>query len=155
MEKKFITKEQQEKVSNRLVLNFGILLAGALIMLYVYNFAAAGYSNQLENVLGVLGIVFAVAGIAFLVLGYTKLPKLKNYSAIFFGAFIPCALVSYFQKIPFLYNRFPDFSAKNAVVVTLVLMALYFIVFSVYTAIYSATHTVLVEKRIIHHKKKR
>ncbi len=155
MEKKFITKEQKEKVSNRLVLNFGILLAGALIMLYVYNFTVSGYSLEVKNVLGVLGIILAVIAIAMLVLGFTKYPKFKNYSAIPFGAFIPCALISYFHKIPFLSSAFPTFSATHAIIITLLLMALYFIVLCVYTGIYMATHKVIVEKKVIHHKKKK
>lgn len=155
MEKKFITKEQQERVSNRLVLNFGILLAGALVMLYIYNFTAAGYQAQVKSVLGVLGIVFLAIAIAMLVLGFKKYPKLKNYSAIPFGAFIPCALISYFHKVPFLSAKLPAFSAENAVVLTLILMAVYFVVLAIYTGIYSATHTVLVEKKKIHHKKKK
>lgn len=155
MEKKFITKEQKEKVSNRLVLNFGILLAGALIMLYVYNFSASGYPLEVKSVLGVLGIIFAVVAIAMLVLGLTKYPKIKNYSAIPFGAFIPCAIISYFHKIPFLTSAFPTFSITHAVILTLILMAVYFIVLCVYTGVYIATHPVLVEKKKIQHKKKK
>lgn len=155
MEKKIITKEQSERVGNRLVLNFGILLAGALILLYVYNFAQAGYPVQVKNVLGVLGIVFLVLAIAMLVLGFKKFPKLKNFSAIPFGAFVPCALISYFHKVPFLSNALPGFTIQNAIVVTLILMAVYFIALAVYTGIYNATHTVLVEKKKIQHKKKR
>ena len=155
MEKKFITKEQSEKVSNRLVLNFGILLAAALILLYVYNFASAGYPMQVKNVLFVLGIVFLVIGAAMLVLGFKKFPKLKNYSAIPFGAFVPCALVSYFHKIPFLSKAWPGFTIQNAIVVTLILMAVYFVALAVYTAIYTKTHPVLVEKKKIQHKKKK
>ena len=155
MEKKFITKEQSERVGNRLVLNFGILLAGALLLLYVYNFAAAGYPVQVKNVLGVLGIMFLVLAIAMLVLGFKKFPKLKNFSAIPFGAFIPCALVSYFHKVPFLTKALPGFTIQNAIVVTLILMAVYFVALAVYTGIYNATHTVLIEKKKIQHKKKR
>lgn len=155
MEKKIITKEQSERVGNRLVLNFGILLAGALILLYVYNFAAAGYPVQVKNVLGILGIVFLVFAITMIVLGFKKFPKLKNYSAIPFGAFIPCALISYFHKVPFLSNALPGFTIQNAIITTFILMAVYFVALAVYTGIYNATHTVLVEKKKIHHKKKK
>mgnify|MGYP003294514755 CR=1 FL=1 len=155
MEKNFITKEQKEKVSNRLVLNFAVLLVGALAMLYVYNFATAGYPLQVKSVLGVLGIIFLVLGILMLVLGYLKCPKLKNYSAIPFGAFVPCALVSYFHKVPFLTAKFPAFSITNAVVITFILMALYFVVLAIYTAIYLAKHPVLSDKKKIQHKKKK
>lgn len=155
MKKTFITKEQSEKANNRLVLNFGILLAGALVLLYVYNFAQAGYPVQVKNVLGVLGIVFLVLAVAMLILGFKKWPKLKNYSAIPFAAIVPCALISYFHEIPFLSNALPGFTIQNAIIVTLILMAVYFVVLAVYTGIYSATHTVLVEKKKIQHKKKK
>ncbi|MBQ3181767.1 MAG: hypothetical protein IJB50_03315 [Clostridia bacterium] len=155
MKKTFLTKEQSEKANNRLVLNFGILLAGALVLLYVFNFAQAGYPVQVKNVLGVLGIVFLVLAVAMLILGFKKWSKLKTYSAIPFAAIVPCALVSYFHKIPFLTNAFPGFTIKNAIIVTLILMAVYFVVLAVYTGIYSATHPVLVEKKKIQHKKKK
>ena len=71
MEKKFITKEQKEKVSNRLILNFALLLAGALILLYVFNFNM-GYPTQVKEVLFVLGIIFALIGIVMLVFGIVK-----------------------------------------------------------------------------------
>ncbi len=155
MKKTVITKEQSERVNNRLILNFGILLAGALILLYVYNFAQAGYPVQVKNVLGILGIVSLVVAVLMLVLGFKKWPKLKIYSTIPFAVIIPCALISYFHKIPFLTNAFPGFTIQNAIVVSLILMAVYFVVLAVYTGIYSATHTVVVEKKKIQHKKKK
>jgi len=110
---------------------------------------------QVKNVLGVLGIIFLVVAVAMLVLGFKKFPKLKNYSAIPFGAFVPCALISYFHKVPFLTNAFPGFTIQNAIIATLILMAVYFVVLAVYTAIYSKTHTVIIEKKKIQHKKKK
>lgn len=149
MEKKFITKEQREKASNRLVLNFGILLAGALILLYIYNFNSA-YPMQIKTFLGVLGIIFALLGIAMLVLGFKKYPKFKTYSALPFGAFIPCALISYVSRLP-IYN----YTTEKAIGISLILMLIYFVVLGIYTAIYLKTHEVLVEKKKIQHKKKR
>lgn len=149
MEKKFITKEQKEKVSNRLVLNFGILLAGALILLYIYNFNSA-YPAQIRTFLGVLGIIFLLLGIAMLVLGFKKNPKYKSYSSLPFGAFVPCALVSYVSRLP-IYG----YTAEKAIGLSLILMLVYFVVLAIYTAIYLKTHQVLVEKKKIQHKKKR
>ena len=149
MEKKFITKEQREKASNRLVLNFGILLAGALILLYIYNFNSA-YPMQIKTFLGILGIIFALLGIAMLVLGFKKCPKFKTYSALPFGAFVPCALVSYVSKFP-IYN----YTTEKAIGLSLILMLVYFVILGIYTAIYLKTHEVLVEKKKIQHKKKR
>lgn len=148
MEKKFITKEQKEKVSNRLVLNFGILLAGALIMLYVYNFVSAGYTSSVKNVLLTLGIIFAVATVATFVLGMKKLPSLKKYSPVTLGVFIACGVVASTKFIP-------AFPIKTAILVVFILMAVYFIVMAIYTAIYLKAHPVLIEKKKIHHKKKR
>ncbi len=153
MEKKFITKEQKEKVNNRLILNFALLLAGTLILLYVFNFNM-GYPTQVKTVLFVLGIIFAVIGIAMLVFGFVKKnTKLKRYSSIFFGAFIPCALVSYVSEIPVVKST--AYSTKTAIGISLILMAVYFVVMAIYTAIYLGTHPVLIEKKKIQHKKKR
>ncbi len=148
MEKKFITKEQKEKVSNRLVLNFGILLAGALIMLYVYNFVSAGYTSSVKNVLLTLGIIFAVLTVVTFVLGMKKFPSLKKYSPVALGAFIACGVVASTKFIP-------SFPIKTSVLVVFILMAVYFIVMAIYTGIYLKTHPVLIEKKNIHHKKKR
>ena len=160
MEKNFITKEQKDKVSNRLVLNFGVLLAGGLILLYVYNFYASGWNTQLLNVLSILGIIFGVAAIAMFVLGLTKCPKTKKYAAIPLGAFIATALIAYLPKFNFFMAGFSNifhkhYSTGMAVVVCLILMAIYFIALSIYTAIYLKKHPVLVEKKKIVHNKKR
>ena len=72
-----MTKEQREKISNRLTLNFGILLCGALIMLYVYNFVVAGYVHETVNFVGIVGILSAVAAIVLFVLGKVKYRKSK------------------------------------------------------------------------------
>lgn len=152
MEKKFITKEQREKANNRLVLNFGILLSGALILLYIYNFNSA-YPIQVKTFLGVLGIIFALLGIAMLILGFKKNPKLKNYSALPFGAFIPCALISYISKLPIAVSH--NYTTEKAIGISLILMLVYFVILGIYTAIYLKTHEVLVEKKKIQHKKKK
>ena len=159
MEKNFITKEQKEKVSNRLVLTFGILLAASLVLLYVYNFYASGWNTQLVKTVGILGIIFAVAAIAMFVFGLKKCPKLKNYASIPLGAFIASAFIAYLPKLDFFMAAFSNIFHKHyttgvAVVVCLILMAIYFIVLAIYTAIYLKNHPVLIEKKKIHHKKK-
>lgn len=148
MEKKFITREQKEKVSNRLVLNFGIVLAGALIMLYVYNFVSAGYWNSVQNVLLVLGIIFGVGAVATFILGKKKCPCLTKYAPILLGSFVVCGIVASTKFIA-------SFPIKTAVISTFIVMAVYFIVMAIYTAIYLKTHTVIIEKKKIVHKKKR
>ena len=153
--KKYMTKEQREKLSNRLVLNFGVLLCGALVMLYVYNFIVAGYTETVINVIGIVGIICALAAIAFFVLGKTKFPKLKNYSAIFLGAFV-AALITYLPKFTFISQAHYIFTHKNAVILVFILMALYYIILSIVTGIILKTHPVAPkEKNIVHSKKRK
>lgn len=146
---KFMTKEQREKVSNRLILNFGILLCGALIMLYVYNFISAGYVNQAQNVVGVIAIISAIAAIVFAVLGKVKNEKLFKWAPVFLGMFIAGA-------ITFLPRLIPALTAKNAVIIVFLLMLVYFIVMAVITAVILKTHPEQPkEKKAIHHAKKK
>ena len=146
---KFMTKEQREHVSNRLILNFGILLCGALIMLYVYNFISAGYVNQAQNVVGVIAIVSAVAAIVFAVLGKTKNEKFLKWAPVFLGMFIAGA-------ITFLPRLIPALTAKNAVIIVFLLMLVYFIVMAVITAVILKKHPEQPkEKKQIHHTKKK
>ncbi len=153
--KNFMTKTEREKRSNRLVLNFGILLCGALIMLYVYNFVNAGYVRQAQNVVGVLAIICAVLAIVMFVLGIKKAPKVKNYSAVALGAAIAGAIV-YAPRFSFVRATLPVFTAKTAVISVFVLMLAYFIVISVVTSIILATHPEEpVEKKKIQHAKKK
>lgn len=148
MEKNFITKEQKEKVSNGLVLDFGLILAGALIMLYVYNFVTAHYVSAVQNFMLVLGIIFAVGAVATFVLGKKKCPKLTKYAPTLLGAFVVAGVVASSKFIP-------TFSAEAAVITTFILLAVYFIVRAIYTGIYLKKHPVLIEKKKIVHKKKR
>lgn len=152
---KFMTKEQREKISNRLTLNFGILLCGALIMLYVYNFVTAGYVHETANFLGIVGILSAVAAVVLFVLGRVKYPKIKNYSAIFLGIFI-AALIVYAPRITFIANLLPAFTIKTAIIVVFLLMLAYFIVFAIVSGIILKTHPVApVEKKKIQHSKRK
>lgn len=151
--KKVMTREEREKLSNRLILNFGILLCGALIMLYIYNFVSAGYSVPTANTVGVIGIISAVAAIVFFVLGKTKFPKIKNYSAIFLGMFI-AALITYAPRFRFVTKLVPAFTMKTAVISVFVLMLAYFIVLSIVTAVILKTHPEApVEKQKMQHAK--
>lgn len=148
MEKNFITKEQKEKVSNGLVLDFGIVLAAALIMLYVYNFVSAGYVSSVQNVMLVFGIIFAIGAALTFILGKKKCEKLAKFAPVLLGAFVVAGVVASTKFI----SAFP---IKTSVIVTFVLLALYFIVRAIYTGIYLKTHTVIIEKKKIVHKKKR
>lgn len=146
-----MTKEERENVSNRLVLNFGILLLGALIMLYIYNFLNAGYTKQTATVVGVVGIISIIAAIVMFVVGKIKKHKILNYSAIPFGMFI-AALITYFPR----FNLISGFTMKNAVILVFILMLAYFIVLTIINAIILKTHPEApVEKKIKHAKGKK
>ncbi len=152
--KNYITKEQREKLSNRVVLNFGVLLCGALVMLYVYNFLIANYTSSTLNFVGVVGIISLIATIVFFVLGKTKFPKMKNYSGIFLGAFI-AALIVYASKFGFITKLIPAYTAENAVILVFILMAVYFVAFAIATAIYLKLHPEMPSEKKIQHKKKK
>ena len=122
---KVMTRERKEQLSNRLVLNFGILLGAALVMLYVNNALRSGgtYRSVTYIVLLVLGIIGAVGAVVFFIIGKWKKSKLKNYSAIFLGTFILCAML-YIVK----FNWIPGYTNVISVIAVYVAMALYFIV---------------------------
>lgn len=165
MEKKFITQEQKEKMSNRVVLNFGILLAGALVLLYVYNFYVSGYTLPLMKTLRGLGYIFAVLAAAMFGLSFMKkFSKMRNYAAIPFGGFIATIFLAFLPDFvtyssPFMvqFNNITGrgYTFKMAMLIVIALMVIYFIALSVYTAIYLAKHPVAVQKKKIQHKKKK
>lgn len=148
-----MTKDEREKISNRLTLNFGILLCGALIMLYLYNFVIAGYAHEVANVVGIVGILSAIAAVIMFVLGKKNYPKIKNYSAIFLGMFI-AALIVYLPKLPFMANLLPTFTTITAIIAVFILMLVYFVVLAVVSGIILKTHPEApAEKKKIQHAK--
>lgn len=144
-----MTKNEREKVSNRLILNFGIILAGALIMLYVYNFISAGYVKQAQNVVGVVAIISAVLAIVFAVIGKVKGSNLLKVAPMLLGMFVAGA-------ITFLPRFIPALDAKTAVIIVFLAMLVYFIVMAVITAVILKKHPEQPrEKKQIHHAKKK
>ena len=67
-----LTKERKEQLSNRLVLNFGVLLIGAFLMLYVNGLLRGNYSKLMYTIILVLGILGAVSAVLLFVLGKKK-----------------------------------------------------------------------------------
>ncbi len=149
---KTITKEKQEQLANRLVLNFGILLGVALIMLYVNNALRSfgAYQSVTYTIAFILGIVGVAGAIAFFVLGKTKYPKLKNFSALFLGLFVICAMI-YLAKLAWI----PGYDHITAVITVYISMAVYFIVLSVITAVMMKRPLEKTEKAEIKHAKKK
>lgn len=130
---KYISKERRETLSNRVVIQFGLLLCGALAMLYVYNFLNAGYTSSTITTCGVLAGVGLVAAIVFFVLGLTKCPKMKNWAGVFLGMFICGGAV-------FATKWVTAVSATKVVAGIFVLMLAYFVVLSIATAVYLKKH---------------
>ena len=129
---KEMTKERKEQLSNRLVMNFGILLGASLVMLYVNSALRSGGTYRLVTytVLLILGIIGIIGAIGFFLLGKLKMPKLKNYSAIFLGDAVICAML-YVVK----FNLIPGYDTVASVIAVYLAMALYFVILAVITAI--------------------
>ena len=151
---KTMTRNEREHISNRLILNFGILLGGALVMLYIYNFVNAGYSKQVAYVVGTLGILSLIGAAIFFFVGKKNGSKIKNYSGIFLGAAI-AALITCLPKINFIAKFLSGFTMKNAIVTVFILMLLYFVVLCIVTAVILNTHPEAQEKKKIQHPKKK
>lgn len=125
-----MTKEKREQISNRLVLNFGLLLLGALLMLYVRSAIMSTFSKIAYIVILILGILGLASAIALFVVGKSKKPRLRNYSAVGLGVFVVSALV-YLSKL----NLFSFYTKNIAVATVYIAMLVYFIIMAIYTAV--------------------
>lgn len=124
-------------------------------MLYVFNFINAGYIAQTQNFVGVVAALCLIAAIVLFIIGKKKGTKMANYSAIPFGAAIAGAIV-YLPRINAISEKITLLTAKNAVYLVFILMAVYFIVMAVATAIILKTHPEApAEKKKIQHAKKK
>ena len=145
-----LTKEKKEQLLNRLVLNFGILLIGAFLMLYVNGLLRGSYSKLTYTIILVLGILGAVSAVLLFVLGKKKNLKLKNYSAVGIGVFV-AAIILYISK----FNLFSFYSKSFAVASVYILMLVYFVVLAVYTKIMTSKPLVKDSAVLKKNKKKR
>ncbi|MBE7036297.1 MAG: hypothetical protein E7403_03275 [Ruminococcaceae bacterium] len=146
-----MTRKQKEKLSNRLVLNFGILLAAGLVLLYVNSaFQSYRLANSLYSIIQIVGIIALVLGAYVFIVGKLKKPVIKNYSAIFFGISIGCGIL-YTSK----FRLIPGIQSSNAVIPVYVAMAVYFIVLAIITGIQLKKPLVKTENEKIKHKKKK
>ncbi len=147
-----MTKERKEQLSNRLVLNFGILLLAGLVLLYLNTaLRNGGSARQLAYVIILIaGIVGAALAVFLFVWGMKKNPKVKNYSAIGLGVFVGSALL-YISKL----NLIPSYTNVLAVKVTYIAMAVYFIVMAIIIGIQVRKPLIKDESKKIVHAKKR
>jgi len=148
-----MTREKKEQLTNRLVLNFGILLAGALILLYLNS--ALSSNSMITTVtywiLLVVAILSILLGIFLLVWGIKKKNDAKNYSAVCLGTFV-ASFILYLPKLGWIHA----FNRGKAVATVYILMALYFIVLSIITAIQLRKPLVKsADKKIVHKKKRK
>ncbi len=145
-----MTKEQREKISNRLVLNFGILLAGAFILLYV-NSALQSNSKAttfMYNALPYVAILSIILGLVIFFWGKIKKNNIKNYSAVCLGTLI-ASFILYMPK----FGWIPNFTSSKAVITVYIAMAVYFVVMAIITAV--LLRKPLVKTPVHHTKKKR
>lgn len=125
-----MTKEKREQLSNRLVMNFGVLLVAALLMLYVNSAIKSTFAKQTYVVLLVFAIIGAVGAAFLFIWGLIKKSKAKNYSAIFLGIFIASTIV-YLSN----FSLFAFYTKSFAVVTVYIAIFVYFIIMSIYTSI--------------------
>lgn len=125
-----MTKERKEQLSNRLVLNFGMLLAGALILLYVYNAlrSSATVQNYTYLFLATVAVISIIGAVVLYFVGIKKQTNMKNYSGIFLGTLIGSAAI-YIAKPGWI----PGYSATKAVVYVYIAMVVYFVILSAIT----------------------
>ena len=150
-----MTREKKEQLSNRLVLNFGILLAAGLVLLYVNTALRNGGSARSLAYLIVLitGIVSAVGTVFLFVWGKLKKPAVKNYSAVFLGMLIGCVAI-YVSKFPWFIGW--GYNNVKAVICVYLAMAFYFIVLAIITGIQMRKPLIKDEtKKIVHAKKRK
>lgn len=123
-----MTKEKKEQLSNRLVLNFGILLTAGLILLYVNSALRSGgkTANIAYLVILIAGIVSLALGVFLFVFGKLKKTAVKNYSAVCLGTLIGCAML-YLSR----FNWIPGYTKVRAVIAVYLAMALYFIILAI------------------------
>ncbi|MBR6728557.1 MAG: hypothetical protein IKL80_00210 [Clostridia bacterium] len=148
-----MTKAKKEQLSNRLVLNFGILLAAGLILLYVNSALRSGGSaaNAAYLVILIVGILAAALAVFLFVWGKAKKPALKNYSAVGLGVFIGCAML-YLAKL----NWIPNYTNVVAVIAVYLAMAVYFIVLAIITGVMLRKPVIKAEAdKIVHAKSKK
>ena len=148
-----MTKERKEQLSNRLVLNFGILLVAAVVLLYVNTaLRNPGSKNLTYLIIMIAGIVSAAAAIFLFVWGKLKKNAAKNYSAIGVGVWAGCVML-YASK---LVSWFPGYTSVKAVVAVYIAMAVYFIVLAIITGVMlSKPLEKDPRKKIVHAKKRR
>ncbi len=148
-----MTKERKEQLSNRLVLNFGILLLAGLVLLYVNTALRNGGSARNLAYLFILiaGIVGAALAVFLFVWGKKKNPKVQNYSAVGLGVFVGCALL-YASKL----DLISGYTNVLAVKVTYIAMAVYFVVMAIITSIQLRKPLIKdASKKIVHAKKRK
>lgn len=147
-----MTRERKEQLSNRLVLNFGILLVAAVVLLYVNTALRNASSRELTYLIVLIaGIVSAVLAAFLFVWGKLNKPAAKNYSAIPLGVFIGCVIL-YGSKVVSL----PLYNHVNAVIAVYLAMAVYFIVMAIITAVMLRKPLVKdPSKKIVHAKKRK
>ncbi|MBE7022597.1 MAG: hypothetical protein E7414_05230 [Ruminococcaceae bacterium] len=144
-----MTRKEKERLSNRLVLNFGVLLAAGLILLYVNSALRSGGRSIAYWVILIAGILGAVGAAVLFFWGRLKKPAIKNYSAVGLGLFIGCAML-YVSKLGWI----PGYTHVRAVIAVYIAMAAYFIVMAIITGIMLRKPLIKTESEKITHTAK-
>ena len=136
-------QEREEKITNRVLINFGYVLAGYVVLYFLYLYAYGQFGHAGSYVYVMLGIMIACilgAGTLYF-LAAKKNPKHKNYAHMLVGL----AVTALYLNIPFYTtwwrpdpNSLPFLALKNtqnAFIITAVAMLVYLVGTIVYNTI--------------------
>lgn len=109
-------KQLEEKITNRVLVNFGYTILGYILLYVFYLYAMGQIGNILSYRYVMLGIfiVCAVAAVVLYVLSFAKQPKFEKHKARFrnYGHFaLAVAIAVFYLNLPFYTQWLPTEAA--------------------------------------------
>ena len=135
-------QEREEKITNRVLINFGYVLAGYIVLYVLFLYANGMFGNAGSYRFVMLGVMIAcVLGAGYLYFLSGKKPKYKSYANMLVGL----AIASLYLNLPFYTTWWhPDpyssiflifKNTQNAYIITAVAMLVYLICAIVYNTV--------------------
>ncbi|MBE7026452.1 MAG: hypothetical protein E7410_02630 [Ruminococcaceae bacterium] len=105
-------KQIEEKLTNRMLINFGYTILGYVLLYAFYLYAMGRIGNILtyRYVMCAVFVLLALGTVALYTLSYTKLPKLETYSSTFKNyahMTLAICLVVFYLNLPFYTKWMP------------------------------------------------
>ncbi len=112
-------KQIEEKLTNRMLINFGYTLLGYVLLYAFYLYAMGRIGNILtyRYVMCAIFVLLALGTVALYTLSYSKLPKLEGYSQTFKNyahMTLAVCLVTFYLNLPFYTRWMPVETAPAA-----------------------------------------